>query len=191
MSCRCVSVSEMIDAEPERANEARSQLAYLYFMSAEFAKAKPHFQVNPKRMRGLAKVNESLAGSFDPDEHQTSAIQLADIIKRVESMTESRLQERFFPSTTHRWVIGKDTNWLSRQCLEIMRAVFSYEAETQTLTINGGGKSFSLRTKEGQNPLRFLSIKRLILVDTMILNSSEIADLKMLERRTCGAAKSA
>ena len=175
------SVSEMIDSEPERANEARSQLAYLYFMSAEFAKAKPHFQVNPKRMRGLAKVNESLAGSFDPDEHQTSAIQLADIIKRVQSMNRIALAGK---------ILSFDYASLGyREGYELAVAAmfgdhsdcFSYEAETQTLTINGGGKSFSLRTKEGQNPLRFLSIKRLILVDTMILNSSEIADLMMLE----------
>ena len=175
------SVSEMIDSEPERANEARSQLAYLYFMSAEFTKAKSHFQVNPKRMRGLAKVNESLAGSFDPDEHQTSAIQLADIIKRVQSMNRIALAGK---------ILSFDYASLGyREGYELAVAAmfgdhsdcFSYEAETQTLTINGGGKSFSLRTKEGQNPLRFLSIKRLILVDTMILNSSEIADLKMLE----------
>ncbi|MDB4633729.1 hypothetical protein OAG65_02985, partial [Akkermansiaceae bacterium] len=175
------SVSEMIDSEPERAKEARSQLAYLYFMSAEFTKAKPHFQVNPKRMRGLAKVNESLAGSFDPDEHQTSAIQLADIIKRVQSMNRIALAGK---------ILSFDYASLGyREGYELAVAAmfgdhsdcFSYEAETQTLTINGGGKSFSLRTKEGQNPLRFLSIKRLILIDTMILNSSEIADLKMLE----------
>ena len=77
------SVSEMIDSEPERANEARSQLGYLYFMSAEFTKAKPHFEINPERMRGLVRVNEALAESFDPEKHQTSAIQLAGIIKRV------------------------------------------------------------------------------------------------------------
>jgi Leucine-rich repeat (LRR) protein len=58
---------------------------------------------------------------------------------------------------------------------------FQYEAETQTLTINGNGKSFSLRTNKGQYPLRFLPIKRLILIDTVISDSSEIADLKMLE----------
>ena len=58
---------------------------------------------------------------------------------------------------------------------------FSYEAETQTLTIDGGGESFSLRTKDEQYPLRFLPIKRLILIDTLIPNSSEIVDLKMLE----------
>ena len=134
-------VSEMIDAEPERANEARSQLAYLYFMSAEFAKAKPHFQVNPKRMRGLAKVNESLAGSFDPDEHQTSAIQLADIIKRVESMNRIALAGK---------ILSFDYASLGyREGYELAVAAmfgdhagcFSYEAETQTLTINGGGKS--------------------------------------------------
>ena len=33
----------------------------------------------------------------------------------------------------------------------------------------------------GQYPLRFLPIKQLILIDTVISNSSEIADLKMLE----------
>ena len=58
---------------------------------------------------------------------------------------------------------------------------FNYEAETQTLPIDGGGESFSLRTEQGQYPLSFLPIKRLILMDTVISNSSEIADLKMLE----------
>jgi len=58
---------------------------------------------------------------------------------------------------------------------------FSYEAETQTLTITGGGGFSSLRTGQLQSPLRFLPIKRLILVDTVISSSSEIADLKMLE----------
>jgi hypothetical protein len=58
---------------------------------------------------------------------------------------------------------------------------FSYEAGTQTLTIRGGGGFSSLRTSQGQYPLRFLPIKRLILVDTVISSSSEIAGLKMLE----------
>ena len=35
------SVNDMIRAEPERADEVRAQLAYLYFISADFAKAEP------------------------------------------------------------------------------------------------------------------------------------------------------
>jgi hypothetical protein len=58
---------------------------------------------------------------------------------------------------------------------------FTYEAETRTLTIDAGGESFSLRTKDEQYPLRFLPIKRLILVDTLISDYSDIASLKMLE----------
>ena len=57
---------------------------------------------------------------------------------------------------------------------------FSYEAGTLTLTVDGAGESFSLRTKNGLHPLRFLPIERLILVDTMISDSSEFVDLKML-----------
>lgn len=175
------SVNEMIDSEPERADEARAQLAYLYFMSAEFTKAKPHFAINPKRMRGLARVNEALAGSFDQDEHQASATQLAGVIKTVRSMNRIALAEK---------ILSYDCASLGyREGYGLAVAVmfgdhadcFSYEVETRALTIDGGGESFSLRTKNGQQPLRFLPIERLILVDTMISDSSELADLKMLE----------
>ena len=57
----------------------------------------------------------------------------------------------------------------------------SYEAEAQTLTIRGDGGFSSLRTSQGQYTLRFLPIRRLILVDTVISSSAGIADLKMLE----------
>ena len=56
-----------------------------------------------------------------------------------------------------------------------------YEAKTLTLTIDGGGESFSLPKRHGQYPLRCLPIKRLILIDTVISDSSEIAALKMLQ----------
>jgi len=175
------SVNDMIRAEPERADEARAQLGYLYFMSAEFAKAKPYFEINPERMRGLVRVNKELAESFDPDEHKTSATQLAGIIKTLESMGRRGMAAKF---------LAYDYASLGyREGYELAVAAtfgnhancFSYEAETQTLTIDGGDKLLSLRTKQGQCPLRFLPIKRLILIDTVISDSSEIADLKMLE----------
>ncbi len=175
------SVNDMIDSEPERADEARAQLAYLYFMGAEFAKAKPYFAINPERMRGLVRVNKVLVESFDPDQHKTSATQLAGIIETVRSMNRSTLSEK---------ILSYDYALLGyREGYELAVAAmfgdhahcFSYEAETQTLTIDGGGESFSLRTKDGQYPLRFLPIKRLVLIETLISNSSEIADLRMLE----------
>jgi hypothetical protein len=175
------SLNEVIRTEPERANEARAQLGYLYFMSAEFAKAKPYFAINPESMRGLARVNKALAESFDPDKHKTSATQLAGIIERVRSMNRPTLSEK---------ILSYDYASLGyREGYELAVAAmfgnhahcFNYEAETQTLTIDAGGEFISLRTREGQYPLRFLPIKRLILIDTLISNSSEIADLKMLE----------
>ena len=175
------SVNDMIRTEPERADEARAQLAYLYFMSAEFAKAKPYFAINPHRMRGLVRVNMALAESFDPDKHKTSATQLAGIIETVRSMKRPSLSEK---------ILSYDYASLGyREGYELAVAAmfgdhahcFNYEAETQTLTIDGGGDLFSLRTNQGQYPLRFLPIKRLVLIDTVISNSSEIADLKMLE----------
>ena len=175
------SVNDMIRAEPERADEVRAQLAYLYFISAEFAKAKPYFAINPDRMRGLARVNKVLAESFDPDKHKTSATQLAGIIKTLESKRRRGMAAKF---------LAYDYASLGyREGYELAVAAmfgdhahcFSYEAETQTLTIDGGDELSSLRTKQGQYPLRFLPIKRLILVDTVISSSSEIADLKMLE----------
>ena len=175
------SVNDMIDSEPERADEARAQLAYLYFMRAEFAKAKPYFTINPERMRGLVRVNKVLVESFDPDQHKTSATQLAGIIETVRSMNRSTLSEK---------ILSYDYASLGyREGYELAVAAmfgdhahcFSYEAETQTLTIDGGGESFSLQTKDGQYPLRFLPIKRLVLIETLISNSSEIADLRMLE----------
>ena len=175
------SVNDMIRAEPERADEARAQLGYLYFMSAEFAKAKPYFEINPKSMRGLAGVNKVLAESFDPDKHKTSATQLTRIIETLETMGRRGMAAKF---------LAYDYASLGyREGYELAVAAtfgdhahcFNYEAETQTLTISGGDELSSLRTKQGQYPLRFLPIKRLILMDTLISNSSEIADLKMLE----------
>jgi serine/threonine-protein kinase len=175
------SVNEMIRTEPERADEARGQLAYLYFLSAEFAKAKPYFAINPERMRGLVRVNEVLAESFDPDKHKTSATQLAGIIETVQSMNRKALAGKIlsydYASLGYREGYGLAVAAMFGDHAHC----FSYEAETQTLTIDGGGESFSLRTKDEQYPLRFLPIKRLILIDTLIPNSSEIVDLKMLE----------
>jgi len=175
------SVNEMIRTEPERADEARGQLAYLYFLSAEFAKAKPYFAINPERMRGLVRVNEVLAESFDPDKHKTSATQLAGIIETVQSMNRKALAGKIlsydYASLEYREGYGLAVAAMFGDHAHC----FSYEAETQTLTIDGGGESFSLRTKDEQYPLRFLPIKRLILIDTLIPNSSEIVDLKMLE----------
>ncbi|MFZ9935803.1 MAG: protein kinase domain-containing protein [Luteolibacter sp.] len=175
------SVNDMILAEPERAEEVRGQLAYLYFISAEFAKAKPYFEIAPNRMSGLVRLNNVLAESFDPDQHITSASQLADIIATLQSMGRKGMAAKF---------LAYDYASLGyRQGYELAVAAvfgnhehcFSYEAETHTLTVSGGGEISSLRTVQGQYPLRFLPIKRLILVDTLISSSSEIAGLKMLE----------
>jgi serine/threonine-protein kinase len=175
------SVNDMIRAEPERADEVSGQLAYLYFISAEFAKAKPYFEIAPDRMRGLARVNKELAESFDLDKHKTSASQLTKIIETLDSMGRKGIAAK---------LLAYDYASLGyREGYELAVAAtfgnharcFGYEAETQTLTIRGGGEFSSLRTAQGQYPLRFLPIKRLILVDTVISSSSEIADLKMLE----------
>lgn len=175
------SVNDLIRAEPERADVVRGQLAFLYFISAEFARAKPYFESAPDRMRGLAKVNKELAESFDPDKHKTSAIQLTKIIETLESMERKAIAAK---------LLAYDYASLGyREGYELAVAAmfgnhahcFSYEAEKQTLTISGGGEFSSLRTRQGLSPLRFLPIKRLILFDTVISSSSEIADLKMLE----------
>ena len=175
------SVNDLIHAEPERADVVRGQLAFLYFISAEFAKAKPYFEIAPERMSGLARVNKELAESFDPDKHKTSAIQLTKIIETLESMERKVLAAK---------LLAYDYASLGyREGYELAVAAtfgdhahcFSYEAEKQTLTISGGGGLSSLRTRQGPSPLRFLPIKRLILFDTVISSSSEIADLKMLE----------
>ncbi|MDE1012664.1 MAG: serine/threonine-protein kinase, partial [Paraburkholderia fungorum] len=175
------SVNDMILTTPERADEARVQLAYLYFMSSEFAKAKPYFEINPERMRGLVRVNEALAKSFDPDKHKTSAIQLAGIIETVQSMNRTTLAEKILSFDYASLGYRKGYGLAVKAMFGDHANCFSYEVETRTLTIDGSGKSFSLRTKNGQQPLRFLPIKRLILIDTVISSSSEIADLKMLE----------
>ena len=175
------SVNDVIRTEPERADEARAVLGYLYFMSAEFAKAKPYFAINPERMRGLVRVNKVLAESFDPDKHKTSATQLAGIIETVRSMKRPTLLEKIL-SYDYASLGYREGYGLAVAAMFGNHAhCFNYEAETQTLTINGGGESFSLRTNQGQYPLRFLPIKRLVLIDTLISNSSEIAELKMLE----------
>ncbi len=175
------SVNDLIRAEPERADVVRGQLAYLYFISAEFAKARPYFEIAPDRMRGLAKVNKVLAESFDPDKHKNSATQLTKIIETLESMNRKGVAAK---------LLAYDYASLGyREGYEMAVAAtfgdhahcFSYEAEKQTLTISGGGEFSSLRTRQGPSPLRFLAIKRLNLFDTVISSSSEIADLKMLE----------
>jgi serine/threonine-protein kinase len=175
------SVNDLIRADPERADKARGQLAFLYFVSAEFAKAKPYFEIAPDRMRGLVRVNKELAESFDPDKHKTSAAQLTKIIEMLDSMGRKALAAK---------LLAYDYASLGyREGYEMAVAAtfgdhahcFSYEAEKQTLTISGGGGFSSLRTRQGPSPLRFLPIKRLILVDTVISSSSETADLKMLE----------
>jgi serine/threonine-protein kinase len=175
------SVNEMIRTEPKRADEARIQLAYLYFISAEFAKAKPYFEINPTRKRGLARVNEALAKSFDPDKHKTSATQLAGIIETVYSMNRKALAAKILSYDYASLGYRKNYALAVAAMFGDHAHCFQYEAETQTLTINGNGKSFSLQAKDEQYPLRFLPIKRLILIDTVISDSSEIADLKMLE----------
>lgn len=175
------SVNEVIRAEPERADEARAQLAYLYFLSAEFSRAKPYFAINPERMRGLVRVNEMLAESFDPDLHKTSATQLAGIIEKAQSMNRKALAGKIlsydYASLGYREGYGLAVSAMFGDHAHC----FTYEAETRTLTIDAGGESFSLRTKDEQYPLRFLPIKRLILVDTLISDCSDIASLKMLE----------
>ena len=175
------SVNDVIRAEPERADEVRGQLAYLYFISAEFAKAKPYFEIAPERMSGLARFNKEFAESFDPDKHQTSATQLTKIIETLVSMSRKGLAAKLL-AYDHASLGYREGYGLAIAATFGNHAhCFSYEAETQTLTISGGGRFSSLRTKQGQYPLRFLPIKRLILVDTVISSSSEIADLKMLE----------
>jgi serine/threonine-protein kinase len=175
------SVNEVIRAEPERADEARAQLAYLYFLSAEFSRAKPYFAINPERMRGLVRVNEMLAESFDPDLHKTSATQLAGIIEKAQSMNRKALAGKIlsydYASLGYREGYGLAVSAMFGDHAHC----FTYDAETRTLTIDAGGESFSLRTKDEQYPLRFLPIKRLILVDTLISDCSDIASLKMLE----------
>ena len=175
------SVNDMIRTEPKRADEARLQLAYLYFISAEFAKAKPHFAINPTSMRGLARVNEALAESFDPDKHKTSATQLAGIIETAQSMNRKALAAKILSYDYASLGYREGYELAVRAMFGDHAHCFNYEAETQTLTIDAGGKSFSLRTNDEQYPLRFLPIKRLVLIDTLIADSSEIADLKMLE----------
>jgi serine/threonine-protein kinase len=175
------SLNDMILNQPERADEARVQLAYLYFISAEFAKAKPYFEIKPTRMHGLVRVNEALVKSFDPDKHKTSATQLAGIIETMQSMNRRWMSEKIisydYASLGYREGYGLAVKAMFGDHAHC----FNYETETQTLTIDGGDESFSLRTRGGQSPLRFLPIKRLILIDTVISDSSEIADLKMLE----------
>lgn len=175
------SVNDLIRAEPERADVVRGQLAYLYFISAEFARAKPYFEIAPDRMRGLAKVNKELAESFDPDKHKTSAIQLTKIIETLESMERKAIAAKLLAYDYASWGYREGYELAVAAMFGNHAHCFSYEAEKQTLTISGGGGFSSLRTTQGQNPLRFLPIKRLILFDTVISSSSEIADLKMLE----------
>ena len=175
------SVNDMIQTEPERADEARARLAYLYFMSADFAEAKPLFAINPERMRGLARVNEALARSFDPDEHKTSASQLAGVIQTLQSMNRRALAEMILSYDYASLGYREGYELAVMATFGDHAHCFNYEAETQTLTIDGGGEFISLRTNQGQYPLRFLPIKRLVLIDTVISDSSEIGDLEMLE----------
>jgi hypothetical protein len=175
------SVNDMIRAEPERADEVSGQLAYLYFISAEFAKAKPYFEIAPDRMRGLGRVNKELAESFDPDKHKTSATQLTRIIETLDSMGRKGIAAKLL-AYDHASLGYREGYGLAVAAMFGNHAhCFSYEAETHTLTVSGGGELSSLRTAQGQYPLRFLPIKRLVLVDTVISSSSEIAYLKMLE----------
>jgi serine/threonine-protein kinase len=175
------SVNDLIRAEPERADVVRGQLAYLYFISADFAKAKPYFEIAPDRMRGLVRVNKELAEAFDPDKHKTSATQLARIIETLESMGRKGMAAKFLAYDHASLGYREGYELAVAATFGDLARCFSYEAETQTLTISGGGGFSSLRTTQGQSTLRFLPIKRLILVDTVISSSSEIADLKMLE----------
>lgn len=175
------SVNDMIRAEPERADEVSGQLAYLYFISAEFAKAKPYFEIAPDRMRGLSRFNKELAESFDPDTHKTSAIQLTRIIETLESMGRRGIVAKLLAYDHASLGYREDYGLAVAATFGSHAHCFSYEAETHTLTVSGGGELSSLRTAQGQYPLRFLPIKRLILVDTVISSSREIAGLKMLE----------
>ena len=175
------SVNDVIHAEPKRADEVRGQLALLYFIRAEFAKAKPYFETAPDRMPGLVRVNRELAESFDPDKHKTSATQLAKIIETLESMERKVLAAKLLAYDYASLGYREGYELAVAATFGDLAHCFSYEAEKQTLTISGGGGFSSLRTRQGPSPLRFLPIKRLILFDTVISSSSEIADLKMLE----------
>ena len=122
-----------------------------------------------------------LAKSFDPDRHKTSATQLASLIETLQSMKRFALAEKTL-SYDYASLGYRDGYELAVKAIFGDHShCFRYVAETRTLTIDGGGKPFSLRTRHGQYPLGFLPIKRLILIDTVISNSSEIAEMKMLE----------
>ena len=175
------SANDVISTMPEDADEGHAQLAYLYFISAEFEKANSHFAVNPERMRGLARVNGALTESFDPDQHKTSATQMAGVIETVRSMKRFTLSEKILAYDYASLGYREGYALAVKAMFDDHAHCFNHEPQTQTLTIDGGGESFSLRSKDGQYPLQFLPIKRLILIDTLISNSSELADLKMLE----------
>lgn len=175
------SVNDTIRAEPDRADELRSQLAFLYFISAEFAKAQTYFDILPDRMGGVARVNKVLAESFDPDTHKTSATQLTAIIEKLESMGRQNLAAKLLAYDYASLGYREGYERAVAATFGNHAHCFRYDAETQTLTIDGGGKLSALHTTQGHCPLRFLPIKRLILVDTVISSSSEIADLTMLE----------
>ena len=175
------SAKDVIQTDPEHADEAHGRLAYLYFMGAKFAEAKPHFALNPERMRGIAKLNEQLAESFDPTTHQSSATQLASIIETLQTMNRFALAENML-SYDHASLGYREGYGVAVRAIFGHHAhCFTYEAETHTLTIDSGGKAVSLQTRHGQYPLRLLPIKHLILMNTVISSSSELAGLEILE----------
>jgi hypothetical protein len=122
-----------------------------------------------------------LAEAFDPDKHKTSATQLARIIETLQPMERKAIAAKLLAYDYASLGYREGYELAVAAMFGDLAHCFSYEAGTQTLTIRGGGGFSSLRTSQGQYPLRFLPIKRLILVDTVISSSSEIAGLKMLE----------
>jgi serine/threonine-protein kinase len=176
------SLNEVIRTQPENRKEARGMLGYLYFMAADFEKAKPYLAADPDRMGGISRVNETAIASFDHARHKVSASELATVMRGVDvGLNRHMLAEKVLAYDFASLGYREDYDEAVKALYRTHGHDFTYEPESHTMTIKGAGQLSKLVTANQLSPLRFLPIKRLILVNTLISKSSELQGLDMLE----------
>jgi serine/threonine protein kinase len=173
------SLDEVIRKRPQSRDQALGLLGYLYFMAADFEKAADYLLFD-ERMGGILRVNTEILTTFDADAHKRSATQLATIIGSVgHRLNRWRLAEKLlaYDNAALGYREGYDQ---AVKVLFVPDVRLSWDPETGTATI-GSSKAQSRVFKKERSPLRFLPIRRLVLLNTQISDSAMLAQLDSLE----------
>jgi tRNA A-37 threonylcarbamoyl transferase component Bud32 len=170
------SLKEVIQTRPESRSQALGLLGYLHFMAADFEKAAAYLTAD-KRMDGILRVNTEILATFDADAHKRSAAQLATVMVSVgRGLNRWRLAEKIltYDFAAHGYRAEYD------QAVRVLLPGVTFDAATHTATIDSP-EAGSLTPKSNRCPLRFLSVRRLIFLNTAISDASELGQLQTLE----------